>query len=133
MSRVFVDTSGLFALLVASDANHSKAKRAFRGLEATQATLVTSSYVLVESYALLLHRIGLEAVRAVREDFAPLLDVVWVDAELHEGGMDLLLERGSRRVSLVDAVSFLLMKSRHIDEAFTYDRHFEREGFTIIA
>lgn len=133
MSRVFVDTSGLFALLVASDANHSKAKRAFQVLEKRRASLVTSSYVLVESYALLLHRIGFGAVRAFREDFAPLLEVVWVDAELHEGALDLLLERGLRRMSLVDVVSFLVMKSQNIDEALAYDRHFEREGFTLIA
>lgn len=87
----------------------------------------------MESYALLLHRIGLDAVRAFREDFAPLLEVVWVDAELHEGGMDLLLERGARRVSLVDAVSFLVIRSQHVDEAFAYDRHFEPEGFTLAA
>jgi predicted nucleic acid-binding protein len=36
-------------------------------------------------------------------------------------------------LSLVDAVSFLLMREEGIDEAFAYDRHFEREGFAIIA
>ena len=133
MSRIFVDTSALFALLVASDTNHSKAKRAFRVLETREARLLTSSYVLVESYALLLHRVGLDAVRDFRGDFAPLLDVMWVNAELHEAGMDLLLERRSRKISLVDAVSFQVMRSERIDEAFAYDRHFEQEGFTVVA
>ncbi len=133
ISRIFVDTSALFALLVASDANHSKATRVFRVLETREARLLTSSYVLVESYALLLHRIGLKAVRDFRGDFAPLLDIVWVDSEMHEAGMDLLMERRSRRISLVDAVSFHVMRSERIDEVFAYDRHFGQEGFTLIA
>jgi hypothetical protein len=42
-------------------------------------------------------------VRDFRAGFAPLLDVVWVDAMLHDGGLDLLLERQKRSLSPVDA------------------------------
>ena len=129
MSGVFVDTSAMLALLVPSDNAHALAKAAFTRLSSRQAPLLTTSYVLVETYALLGRRLGIDAVRAFRTDFAPLLRVVWVAETLHERALDELLKRTSRTLSLVDVTSFLIMRDRNIDEAFAYDRHFDREGF----
>jgi uncharacterized protein len=131
MSQVFVDTSALYALLVRSDDRHGEARRAFARLKSDEAVLVTSSYVLVETYALLGRRIGLDAVAAFRDVFAPLLDVAWVDPATHGAAVDALVERGRRDLSLVDLVSFVVMRGRGIDEAFAFDRHFEEEGFVV--
>ena len=88
--------------------------------------------MLVESYALIGRRLGLEAVRHFRADFAPLLDVVWVEEALHDAGLDLLLHRRKRLLSLVDAVSFVAMRQTGLTEAFAFDPHFEQEGFSLI-
>jgi len=66
LSRVFVDTSALIALVVANDSAHASALRVFTRLELQQAALVTSSYVLVETYALIGRRYGLPVVRDFR-------------------------------------------------------------------
>lgn len=132
MNAVFVDTSGLLALLNPKDDNHPGAAGAFARLQVRQAPLVSTSFVLVETYALLGRRFGLDAVRQFREDFAPLVDVVWVDEALHDAGLDLLLSRRARRLSLVDAVSFVVMQRRKIDDAFAFDPHFEQAGFTLV-
>lgn len=129
MSRVFVDTSAILALINPLDESHEAARKAFEKLQAREAPLLTSSFVLVETYALIGRRLGLDAVAAFRRDFAPLLEIVWVGGALHESGLDLLLERRVSDLSLVDAVSFLLMRQRRIDEAFAFDRHFTEEGF----
>ena len=130
-SRVFADTSALYAHLVANDANHAQANRALKALATDQAVLITTSYVLVETYALLSRRIGLVAVERFRSDVAPLLEIVWIDELLHEQALDLLSERQSRDLSLVDAASFVVMRHKRLDEALAFDRHFEREGFTL--
>jgi len=132
MSRVFVDTSAILALLVATDAAHPAAKRVFARLAAREAALLTTSYVLVETYALLGHRLGIEAVRGFREQFAPLLEVIWIGQDLHDRALDTLLERGSRRLSLVDVTSFLVIGEQEIEEVFAFDRHFENEGFRLV-
>jgi len=132
VSRVFVDTSAVLALLNPSDETHEPARRVFQKLQAREAPLLTTSFVLVEVYALLGRRMGLGAVQAFRRDFAPLLEVVWVGADMHEAGLDLLLERRVRDLSLVDAVSFLVMRQRRLDEVFAFDRHFRDEGFTLL-
>jgi predicted nucleic acid-binding protein len=36
---------------------------------------------------------------------------------------------GKLKGDLCDAVSFVLMRQRHLYEAFTTNHHFEREGF----
>jgi predicted nucleic acid-binding protein len=129
LSTVFVDTSGVYALLVASDAFHGRARAAFEVLRKEDARLVTTSYVLVESYALLGRRIGVDAVRRFRVDVAPLMEVIWVDRALHEDALDSLIARGATDVSLVDAVSFAAMRAGSVDRALTFDAHFADEGF----
>ena len=132
MNKVFADTSALFALLVATDENLRRAALAFQGLERRQAALVTTSYVLVETYALLARRVGVDAVRKFRAGLAPLLDVAWVDSALHEAALDLALERSRSGISLVDAASFLVMRSYGIEEAWAFDRHFRTAGFSLL-
>jgi len=128
--RVFVDTSAFLALLNSKDEHHGRARRVFETLRAQEAALVTTSFVLVETYALVARRMGLAAVRAFRDDLVPLLDVVWVEANAHEAGLDLLLERKKRDLSLVDAVSFVVMRQQRLEHAFAFD--FEDEGFSLL-
>ena len=132
MNAVFADTSGLLALLNRTDDNHARAERAFGNLRVREVPLVSTSYVLVETYALVGRRLGLDAVRSFRADFAPLIDVVWVDETLHDAGLDMLLDRRKRLLSLVDAVSFIVMRQRSMAEAFAVDPHFEQEGFSLV-
>lgn len=132
MIQVFLDTSAVLALLNPKDEHHAKSRRAFETLRIRQAGLLTTSFVLVETYALLARRMGFSAVAAFRSDLAPLVEVVWVDERLHEAGLDLLLERQKRSLSLVDAVSFVVMKQRRLDEAFAFDPHFKDEGFSLL-
>ena len=129
---VFVDTSAILALLVPTDVAHGEAARAFAGLQAEQAPLVTTSYILVETYALIGRRLGLKAVDAFRQDFEPLLDVVWIGRELHEAGLDLLLTRGISDLSLVDASSWVVIREHGLGRVFAFDRHFTAEGFSLV-
>ena len=126
---VFVDTSALVAVLHAGDENHARAARSFRALLESDEELVTTSYVLVETVALLQHRFGLAAVRGFQDAVVPVLGVVWVDAELHAEGAAALLTAGRRELSLVDCVSFACMRRQGLTRAFHFDRHFRDQGF----
>jgi uncharacterized protein len=132
LSRVFADTSSLYALLSSSDSQHEKARNAFCRLTAEEAVLVSSSYVLVETYALLDRRLGREASRRFREEFAPLIEIIWVDRDVHEQALDRFLA-SPHSVSLVDAVSFVCIREMRIDSVWTLDQHFADEGFEIVA
>ena len=59
----YVDTSAFLAVLDAGDENHQKAREKWKDLIVNEAILVASNYVLVETFALIQHRLGMEAVR----------------------------------------------------------------------
>ena len=127
--RTFVDTSAFYAILDRDDANHQKAKQSWSGLLQDQNTLVTSNYVLVETFALLQSRLGLVAVRAFQEDVLPLINVEFVTPGIHRSGIAALLLASTRNLSLVDCVSFEIMRTLGIRNAFAFDAHFKQQGF----
>lgn len=131
MSAVYADTSALLALQVPSDKYHPRAASCWEGLKRGHTPLLTTSYVLTEAYVLLGRRSGDLAARNFRSYLEPLLQVAWVDAPLHQAGLSLWLDEG-RATSLVDAVSFVVMRRERIDQAWTYDTDFESAGFTLL-
>ena len=128
----FVDTSGLLAVLDGDDAGHARAARAWRELLNADERLVTSGSVLVEVYALSRRRLGMDAVRVLATDFEPLLEVVWVEAEVHAAALGAFLAAGQRGLSLVDCTSFEVMRRGGIRRAFTLDSDFSRQGFEVL-
>ena len=129
---VFVDTSALFAALDADDFNHQTAVETWRYLGKSGETPATSNYVLVETIALVSRRLGLPAVRDFQTRFVPLLRVHWVDGPIHEMAVAAMLTTGRRDLSLVDCVSFEVMRQAGLDMAFTFDAHFANRGFRCI-
>jgi predicted nucleic acid-binding protein len=127
----FVDTSALIALLDGSESEHTACARAWRKLLADDESLVTSSYVLVETYALAQRRLGIDAVRTLTTDYVPLLAVDWIDETVHGAGLASLLTANRRELSLVDCVSFEIMRRRDISRAFTLDADFAKQGFNV--
>lgn len=131
-AEAFVDTSAVVAALVEEDAHHWDAARSFESLFRAGALLITTNYVMLEASALLQKRVGWQAALALHEDLSPVLDVAWVDEDLHRRG--LIAWRAARRrgLSLVDCVSFELMRELRLQHALTFDRHFAEQGFTAI-
>ena len=127
--RTFIDTSAFFAILDRDDAKHQKAKQIWGYLLQYETTLVTSNYVLVETFALLQNRLGLAAVRAFQEDVLPLVNVEFVTPDTHRSGIAALLLAQRRNLSLVDCVSFDIMRTLGIKDAFAFDPHFKEQGF----
>src|SRR5690606_16795410 len=113
--NVFVDTSGLLAVLGASDQLHVRAARAWSELlAADDLRLITTSYVLVETCALVQSRLGIDALQAVETSVSPILDVIWVDSSLHRAATQSVLAARRRHPSLVDSFSFIVMWQRCI-------------------
>lgn len=129
---VFVDTSALYALLVSTEERHAAVRAAFERLLRTAEPLETTSYVLVETSALLQHRIGLPAVRDLDDHLVPVLMVNWVDRALHERGMLRLRRENRRKLSFVDCVSLELMRDRGLTTALALDVHFREAGHRLV-
>ncbi len=131
--NIFADTSGFFALLVKNDYMHVRARENFSYFAENNVQLVTSSFVLVETMALLQSRIGLEPVNDFNAKILPLLEIVWVDDNWYAKAIQRLLAQNNREISLVDSLSFEIMETIQIEYAFAFDKHFVENGFAIAA
>jgi uncharacterized protein len=128
----FVDTSALYALVDDGDRNHTRAVIWIAGPGSDVAeALVTHSYVVVESTALVHRRLGHAAARMLLEAVLPAAMVWYVDESLHRLATAAYLAAG-RQASLVDAVSFEMMREQQIQRAFAFDNDFATEGFAVV-
>jgi predicted nucleic acid-binding protein len=125
----YVDTSALLAILDADDRQHARAAAAWRGLIEAEEELVVTTYVLVETFALVQNRLGLKALRTFQQDVVPMLHIAWMNEEGHDAAVTALLTAARRRLSLVDCASFDTMRRSGLTRAFTLDRHFSEQGF----
>ena len=126
---LFDDTSALCAFLVRTEEDHAAVVDAFRQAAESGRALVATNSLLVEVAALLQHRFGPEAVRDLATRILPILRVVWVREEQHRRALELLFRADRRSLSLVDCVSFVVMRQLNLKKAFAFDRDFAAQGF----
>jgi predicted nucleic acid-binding protein len=125
--KILVDTSALYAILDEDDPHHGEAATAFSRL-LDIAELVTHNYVHVEAELLVRRRLGPTAVATLVDRLLPSLTTVWLDEGTHRAALE-AWRAGSGKVSLVDHVSFLVMRSMGIETALAFDADFELHGF----
>jgi predicted nucleic acid-binding protein len=130
--NLFIDTSAFFALLVRDDKNHPRAASVWQKLLSGSDRLIASNYILVETVALLQSRVGVEAVRSFQLEMVPAIHIEYVNPDLHRLGMSSLLAAGKRKLSLVDCVSFEMMRHLGLNQVFTFDSRFKGQGFETI-
>jgi predicted nucleic acid-binding protein len=140
MKRVFVDTGGFVALLVAEDEMHPRASALFESASRDRWTFVITNAVVVETYLVLLarakdgRRTAISFLDAVEEDQSQgglAVERVRPDDELN--AIALLRTHTDKDYSLCDALSFVVMERLGITEAIAFDRHFREYGrFTIL-
>jgi len=127
----FVDTSALLAFLDRDAARHAEVVDAMAGVLGERSG-VTHNYVVVEAEALVHRRHGADPARRLLQDVIPLLEVVWITPELHAAAVDAHLADLRRRTSLVDHMSFVVMRRRALSRALALDRHFAEAGFDVL-
>jgi predicted nucleic acid-binding protein len=125
---MLLDTSGLLCLHNRAEPFHAHARTLYHAARVR----LTHSYILAEFVALAnARRLPRMAALTFIVDLVgnPDIETAWVDEALYREAMDLLLARQDKTYSLCDAVSFVLMRQRHLTEALTTDHHFDQEGF----
>lgn len=135
MRSTFLDTSGWFAALSPKESRHRPALAAYRGFIEAKVRLVTTNLVVAEMQILLARfrgaPEGLRFLDSLYQD--PTHHVVFVDRDLERSAVDRWLRRfRDQPLSLADAVSFEVMRTRQIRQALALDGHFELAGFELV-
>lgn len=133
--RALVDTSALIALSRTRDQYHEQALSAAHEHLASGGRFLGTTLVLGELHAHLLHLRGPREARVtltrVLDD--PAHEWAAVSPELvHDAVTGWIARFSDQSFSLVDAVSFELMKQEGLTHAFAFDVHFEVAGFELL-
>jgi predicted nucleic acid-binding protein len=124
---LFVDTSGILALIDRDDPAHQGTVEAFALGRAEP--LATHAYVVVETLAVARRRFGAVVAADIVDRVLPALEVTVVDADLHAGAVADFRGAVASSVSMVDRTSFAFMRREGIDRAIALDADFRTAGF----
>ena len=136
MIPVFIDTGALIAMAVTRDRFHKQAATYYRRLSREKVPLITSNYVLVETYTriryddghakvITFHSLIQEAIGVGR------LHLEWVTPAIHQEAWAIFEDYADQAFSLVDCTSFVIASHAGVKEAFGFDEHFNTMGFIL--
>jgi predicted nucleic acid-binding protein len=131
MRPVFVDTSGFYAFLDGTDSFHPACKELFFRAERDDWHLLTSSFVVHETWALVQARLGWNALEDWLTVLLPRTEIVWVDERLYLAAAARGRQARQRRLSLTDCTSFEVMLAANCRYAIADDEHFRKQGFAV--
>ena len=132
MTAAFLDTSGWFAALSAKEGKHRATHAAYRSWLEKGRELLTTNLVVAEMQILVSRFRGAdEGLRFLDSLYPdPAHEVIFVDRDLERAAADRWLRKyRDQQLSLADAVSFEVMRSRRIRQALTLHEHFAVAGF----
>jgi predicted nucleic acid-binding protein len=130
---IFVDTGPFVARHLARDQHHEAAVRGWRQLADRGRRCLTTGFVVDETITLLARRAGArfaaERARAILTSERLTIARPTADDEL--AALELMEKFEDQAVSFTDCISFVTMRARGVERAFTFDRHFHTAGFTL--
>lgn len=134
---IFVDTGAWVALEDKRDSHHRAALKLKHELVAEKTRLITTNYILDETYTLMLLNTGYARTvsfkyaldRLIRQNVILVLHIT-PDIELEAWEV---FERFNRDKSwsFTDCTSKVIMDRLTLNEVFSFDHHFEQMGFAL--
>jgi len=130
VSRVFVDTSALLALLDRADTRHEDVRSAFADLADDE--LMTHGYVVAEALAVARRRFGTDGAIALLDDLLPAIEIVAVDLPLHAVAQARYRASLPSGTSFVDQVSFAIIERDGVETVLALDADFANAGVQML-
>jgi predicted nucleic acid-binding protein len=135
VTLAFVDSGAWLALVMPDDVHHQRAARFYRETRPRD-RLVTTNYVLSETYTWLRYRSGhRDAVRFQRMIIAAnqtrRLQLVWINEEAHERAWNVFERYSDQAFSFCDCTSFVVARDENVDFVFGFDNDFVTMGFEL--
>lgn len=132
---ILVDTSAWYALADDRERHHRDALGLFaRATTGEFGRILTSDYILDETYTLLRMRLGIGPVLELRDLLtgSSSLQMVRVSERDFDQAVELMLAHADKRWSVTDCTTFILMRELEIGRAFTFDHNFSEAGFQVL-
>jgi predicted nucleic acid-binding protein len=126
--QIFIDTLFVIALINSRDQYHDKAVELASKYE-NQPLLVTDA-VLLEIGNGLARNYKQEAIEII-EYFSTSdeVEIIHLTPQLFDREFDLYKRYEDKDWGLIDCITFVVMRDAGVNEALTFDRHFQQAGF----
>ena len=127
---IFIDTSAFLALENRKDEYHKRALMFRDSLLESEESLVTSDYVLDESYTIIRLRAGHKIAVQFGEmiQATGLIEIKYLTKEILREAWHIFKSFSDKEFSFTDCTCFALMETLKIKTAFTFDDHFKQYG-----
>lgn len=129
MRTVFLDTVGLIATWDRNDQWHAPASEAFERLLVERASIVTTTFVMLECGNAAARRPYRNDVDDLRVTLEKRGDLITPTAADWESAWRAYRRQEAAGAGIVDHVSFVVMRRLGVTDAFTCDKHFKAAGF----
>jgi predicted nucleic acid-binding protein len=132
--EIFIDTSGLYALVNRKDSHHAAARTVVERLIRTGRRFVASDYIVAESVNLANARGGAPVAVRVLDliEQSTAIRLEWIAATRFDATKTFFRKHADHAYSFTDCTSFVLMRELKISQALTTDRHFSEAGFDVL-
>jgi len=133
VSKLFVDTSWFKAFSDPSDDFYKNATKQYKKINKEKINLITTNYILDESYTLIRTKVGYQSSMDFREMLVSLvgtLKLIRVIPLDEFKAWEWFIKDWSR-LSFTDCTSFAVMKRVGLEDVATFDQHFTKAGFKI--
>lgn len=131
---VFVDSGAWIALALSRDPLHPVAREHWETITGAGARLFTSVPVVIETFTFLERNASRDVALAWKDSiYQPrLLTLMTCELRDLERSWEYFRRKDLRKLSAVDATSFVLMRRARIRVAFAFDHHFAMAGFRLV-
>ena len=128
---IFVDTGAWVALADQDDTHHDNAIAIYPTLLKSSRYLITTNFVVAESYVIILNELGHRAAVRFLEgvNASPRIVKIFSNENIEREAEGILRRYDEQDFSYSDSVSFTIMNQQKIKKAFTFDKHFQTMGF----
>jgi hypothetical protein len=129
--EIFVDTSGLYALVEKKDGHHAAARGVVERLVHAGRRLVVTDYIITETANLANARSGklvaTQALSLVEQSAG--IRTEWIGTARFETTKAFFRKHADHGYSFTDCTSFVVMRELKLTQALTTDAHFPEAGF----
>lgn len=128
---VFIDTSGLYAIVDRRDSRHVEARDAVGKLVREGRRLIVTDYVVSETVTLARARSGAHVAVRVLDliEQSAGIRVEWIGPPRFDAVKAFVRRHTDHEYSFTDCASFVVMRDLRLTQALTTDRRFVEAGF----
>ncbi len=130
MKGIIIDTGVFYALLDKSDTYHQQAQSELNIVIEKNLTIYVSFPVFLETYSLLLYRLGFMTAKAFTDYCDTSVEFINPNQKQYLQAKNKVIQYPDQKITLVDGMTAILSIQMNLD-VWTYDYHFDIMGVQV--